>query len=91
LDLDGTLDRLHDTGELGEDTISHELNDATAMFGDTRKHKLAEMAFQSIERPGLVLPHQPAVARDISGKDGGESTLTVLISHNRLLPSRSAV
>src|ERR1700730_18457980 len=42
------------------------------MFGDLRIDQFAPMRLQPRKRPFLVRTHEPAVTRDIRGKNGGQ-------------------
>jgi len=51
------------------------------MFRDCWLSKLTTAGIQAGEGPFLVGSHQPAVAVDISRKDGGKTALDVLFCH----------
>src|SRR5262245_63238437 len=75
LDLDSAFDRADDARKLGQDTVASRVDDATAIVADQRQeHSL--MALEVADCRVLVLAHEPAVAGDISGKNGSEPTLS---------------
>jgi hypothetical protein len=43
------------------------------MLLDLGVGQFAPQHFQAVERPFLIQPHQPRIARDIGGKDGGKT------------------
>ena len=74
LDLDRTLGGADDAGELGHDAIAGGVDDPPSVPADQRQDH-ALMALEVAHGRGLVLMHEPAVARDIGGKNGGEPAL----------------
>ena len=69
LHLDGAAHRIDDAGELDEQAIARNLDDATAMFLDFGVGQLAPECLERGERAFLVLAHQPRIARDIGRQD----------------------
>ena len=74
LHLDGAAHRIDDAGELDQQAVAGRLDDAAAMLGDLRIDQLGAQRLEAAERALLVGSHQPRVADDIGGKDGGEAT-----------------
>jgi hypothetical protein len=71
LDLDRTLRRADDAGKLSHDAIAGGVDDPPTVPADERQdHGL--MGLEVAHGGGLVLVHEPTVARDIGGKNGGE-------------------
>ncbi len=61
-------------GELGQDSVAGSIDDAAAVAADQRQdHRL--MPLEGVDRRGLVLPHEPAVAGDVGGENGSEPAL----------------
>src|SRR5262245_47888583 len=74
LDLDRALGGADDAGKLGHDAVAGGVDDPPAVPADQgQDHAL--VGFEVAHGGGLVLVHEPAVARDVGGKNGGEPTL----------------
>ena len=58
--------------KLGEKAVAHQLEDYAAMRRDRRLDKFSPARLEPLERSRLVQLHQPAVAGDVGGEDGGE-------------------
>lgn len=84
-----TLDRIDHAAELGQQTVTHQLEDAAVVFGDFRFEQLLAVPPQAVERVDLVLRHQAAVADYVSGEDRGEVALSALFGHASVLRERS--
>ena len=74
LHLDCTLGGAYDAGKLSHDAIAGRVDDPPAVPADQRQDH-ALMGLEVAHGGGLVLVHEPAVARDIGGKNGGEAAL----------------
>ncbi len=72
LDVDGAFDRVDDARKLGEKTVAHQLENRAAVRRDRRLDQFDPVRLKPLEGPRLVLLHQPAVADDVCGEDGGE-------------------
>jgi hypothetical protein len=71
LDLDRALGGADDAGKLGQDTVAGGVDDAPPVPADQRQDH-ALMGLEVAHGGGLVLVHEPAVARDVGGENGGE-------------------
>src|SRR5215467_4127189 len=67
-----TLHRIDHACELGQEAISHQLEDASVTLLDLRLEQLPAMRPQALERAHLILLHEPAVAGHVGSHDGGE-------------------
>src|SRR6516225_639153 len=67
--------RLGERFEAGRDVdpVAGGFDNSTAMLLDLWVAELAAHRLQRGERPLLVLPHQPRIARDIGGQDRGKT------------------
>ena len=72
LDVGGAFDRVDDARELGQKPVAHQLEDDAPMRRDRRLDQFDPVRLKPLEGPRLVQLHQPAVADDICGEDGGE-------------------
>jgi len=72
LDLDRAFGSTDDAGKFGEDAITGGVDDPTSVTGDQRQDR-ALMRLEVAHGGGLVFVHEPAVASDVGGEDGGES------------------
>ena len=82
LDLDRALGRVDHARELGQDAVAGGVDDAAAVAADQRQdHRLVRL--EVVDRRGLVLAHEPAVAGDVGGKNGGEPAIRrgVVVHH----------
>ncbi len=75
LHVDGEGQRVDDAGELHQRPVAHQFDDAAVVLGDLRLDQLPPVRLQRRQRPGLVALHQPAVAGDVGGQNGGEPAL----------------
>ena len=73
LHLDRAAHRIDDAGELDQQAVAGGLDDAAAMLGDLGVDQFAPKRLQRGERALLVRAHQPRVAGDIGGENGGEA------------------
>jgi hypothetical protein len=71
LDIDGTVNSLHHAGKLGQQPITHQLDDAPSAFRDARLNKLSMQGLEARECSSLVRTHEPGEADNIGGKYGG--------------------
>jgi hypothetical protein len=74
LDLDRTLGGADDAGKLSQDAIAGGIDDPPPVPADQRQDH-ALMGLEVTHGGGLVFVHEPAVARDIGGKNGGKPAL----------------
>ena len=72
LNRDGALDRGNDRGKFHQHAIASALDDPAAMAGHDRIDG-GSMLPESPRCARLIDAHQPAVASDIGGQDGGQS------------------
>ena len=63
-------DGIHHAGELDQQAVSHQLDDAAAMPGDERLQNLSAQLGEAPKRAGLVRPHQAGVADHVSRENG---------------------
>ena len=63
--------RIDHAGEFGQDFIAHELEDMALVLGNHGLEQFLAMRAQTREGASLVPLHEPAVADNISGKNGG--------------------
>jgi hypothetical protein len=73
LHLDGETYRIDDALEFNQGAVSGGFDDAAAIFGDLGIEKGVAMRFEITQRAFLVGTHQPRIARDIGGEDGGKA------------------
>src|SRR5207302_9617678 len=74
LDLDCALDRIHDAGEFGQDTIAGGVDETAAVMRDEPIDDLAVRG-QDTERRLLILTHEAAIAVDVGAQNRSELTL----------------
>jgi hypothetical protein len=67
------VDRLDDAGELHQQAVAHDLDDAAAMLGDLGVDERLAMGLEIGQRSRLVDPHEPRVADHVGGQNGGQS------------------
>jgi hypothetical protein len=72
LNRDSALDCGNDGGEFHQDAIARGLDDPPAMAGHDRIDG-GPVFPESARRAYLINAHQPAIASDIGGQDGGKS------------------
>ncbi len=75
LPIDGAIDRIDDAGELDQQAIAHQLDDAPAVALDHGPQDLLAQVPDAAQCAGLVLPHQAGISDHIGGQDRGESAL----------------
>ena len=85
------LDRIDRAGKLDQDPIAGHFEDTTLMPGNQRLQDLPASSLEGSESAGLVLLHEPAVADDVAGENGGKPTLHVLFGHTVRPPSDDPV
>ena len=73
LHVDRAAHRIDDAAELHQQAVAGGLDDAAAMLLDLGVGQFAPQHLQAIERAFLVRAHQPRVARDIGGENGGKA------------------
>jgi hypothetical protein len=86
LQFDRALHGVVRTAKLYEHTVAGRLEDATVMAGDEGLQYFLPPCPESSQRAGVVVTHEPAVADQISGEDGGKPTLGTFFGH--VLPLR---
>jgi hypothetical protein len=69
LDFKSTPQRIDSTGEYGEKSVTHRLNDATIVRSTTRVDQFEPDRPKPLEGALLVHPHQARVAGNIGGKN----------------------
>ena len=72
--LDGVIDRLDNAGKFHQQAVTGTANDAPAM---ARAYRIGDrpMLLEPLERALLIASHQPAVAGNVDGNDGGKPAL----------------
>lgn len=85
LDRDGAADRLDRAGEVHQQAVAGAFDDASPMLGDARFDQRLEMRVEPVQRPFLVLAHQPAVAGDVGRQDRRELALGAGLVRDRWL------
>jgi hypothetical protein len=78
----GALDSVYNAAELGEDSIAHDLHDATSMGGDLRLENLSENLPNGSKSSSLISGQQAAVTSDVAGKNSAKAARNVLVSHS---------
>jgi hypothetical protein len=71
-------DRFDDARELDQKAIAGRFDDAPAMVADFGVDQFSPMRFQPREGVFFVGLHEPAVARDIRGENGGQPAFDAL-------------
>src|SRR5689334_24138163 len=83
--------RIHDTGELGQEPIARQLEDPAPMPADLRFEQVPTVGAKTLQGLPLVLLDEAAVADHVGGKDGDEATFHLLppraVCTNRLVES----
>ena len=74
LDRYRAFDRAHDTRELDQGAIAHQLHDPTAGRHDPRLDHLLAMGLERHQVSGLVLLHQVREADHVGSHDRGEAS-----------------
>src|SRR5229473_7816121 len=77
-------DGLDHAWELYENAVARGLDDAAFMFSNVRIDQLTTMASKLRNSARFILAHQPAVSRDIGGKNGREPALYPLCAQRSL-------
>jgi len=72
LDFDRAAHRVDDAGEFDQHAVAGGLDDAPSVLADFRIDQLAPVRLEAGERALLVGAHQPGIAGDVGGEDGGE-------------------
>ena len=90
LEDDGAFDRIDDAAELRQQAVAHQLEDAAVMLVDLRLEQLLAVRAQPLERPGLILLHEPAVADHVGGEDRGEPAFHAIAPPHRRLAHRNS-
>ena len=89
LDRDRAGDRVDDAGELAEDAVAHQLDDAPAVLGDERLDELLAVGLEAVEGALLVALHQARVADHVRRQDGGEPAVDAGSGHGAALRGAS--
>jgi hypothetical protein len=71
LHLDGEVDGIDDAGEFHQRAVAHQLHGAAAILNLFRLDQVPAQRLEGRKGAGLVLAHQPAIADDVSSKNGG--------------------
>jgi len=74
LQLDRAGDRIHCARKLDQHAITHHLDDAPVMFGDSWLKNLSTPGFERNQGAGLVPFHKAGVTDHIGGQNGGKAT-----------------
>ena len=85
LQVDGALHGVHGAAELHHDAVAGHLEHATLMLGHQRRDDLLAPGLERGEGADLVQLHQPAVADDIGGEDGGKAALEAIFDHRQII------
>ena len=85
LDRDRAGDRVDGAGELAEDAVAHELDDAAAVLGDERLDELLAVGLEALEGALLVALHEARVADHVRRQDGGEPAVDAGSGHGAAL------
>jgi len=80
LDFDRGLDRLDDAVEGGEHAVAGGIDDAPPVRRDVFGEDFAVLG-QRAHGGALVVGHQPAVAGDVGGENGGELSQSLVNGH----------
>jgi hypothetical protein len=73
LDLRCAAHSIHNTRKFREQAVAGILDDAAVVLGDLRINQFPQMCPQAFVRALLIGTHQPGIARNIGGKDRGET------------------
>ena len=66
----GAVHGVHHAGELDQQPVAHELDDASMILGDQRFENVVAQLRQTPKRAGFVGAHQGGIADHIGGKYG---------------------
>jgi hypothetical protein len=91
LHIDGEAHGIHDTAELHQRAVAHELDDPPVVLSGLGLDKLSSNCLERRERPGLVGSHEAAVTDNIGSEDGGQPALYALFAHGKPLAGEIAV
>jgi hypothetical protein len=86
LDFDRAADGVQHAGELDQDAVAHDLEDASVVARDGGIEELAKMGLQGTEGPLLVGLHQPGIANHVRRQNGRQTPLDGLRGHQELSP-----
>jgi hypothetical protein len=78
LDLGGAGHRVDHAGELGQDAVAHQLDDAPAARSDGRRDQLVVVGLDGGQGADLVGAREAAVAGHVGGQDGREPAFDFL-------------
>jgi hypothetical protein len=81
LDRDRAGDGVDGAGELAEDAVAHELDDAAAVLEHARLNEFLAVGFEALEGALLVALYEARVADHVCRQDGGEPTVDAGSGH----------
>src|SRR5262245_39893656 len=86
LEVHRALHRIDGAGELDQHAVARNLEDPPLILRNQGFEHVLAPGLQGGQRAGFVLLHEPAVADDISGEDGGKPALdAVILGHEAAL------
>ena len=85
LDLDRAAHRVDDAGELDQQAVAGDLDDAAAMLRDLGVDELAPNFLQSGEGSFFIDAHQAGIAGHVGGQDRRQTPLDPFLCHCRRL------
>ena len=74
LNLNGTPNCIHHTGELDQHTVPGGLHDPTTVLGDLGVNESAAVGLELREGSLLVSAHQAAISSHVGCQDGGKAS-----------------
>ena len=74
----GAVDRIHHTGEFGQEPVAHEFHDTSVVLANFRLDQRLTVRLETCKRACLVDLHKAAVADHICRKNGREPALVSL-------------
>ena len=89
LDRDRAGDRVDGAGELAEDAVAHELDNAAAVLRDERLDELLAVSLEAVERALLVALHEARVADHVRRQDRGEPAVDARSGQDQALRKAS--
>jgi hypothetical protein len=85
LNLRRTFDRSDGTPELGQHAVARGVDDPATELGHQRQHNRL-VALEVAHSGDLVITHQPRVAGDVRGDDGGEAPVDLVVHYSSCRP-----